>query len=188
MSTFALGTACAQQAAEGAHMIKITNVLVATDFSAASESALLYGREFARTFGATLHVVHVIENPMMWAGAETMAVDYQRLQAELEAGAQSTLQRMGHGGRSRSTQSRHVCPDGQLAGVQDCGLCQERGGRPHHPGYSWPRADGASAADGQCGREGRADRPVPRVDGAASRARVHPSGCTGDRRRGKAIA
>lgn len=75
-------------------MMKITNVLVATDFSAASESALLYGREFARTFGATLHVVHVIENPMMWAGAETTGIDYQRLQAELEAGAQSTLQRM----------------------------------------------------------------------------------------------
>ena len=45
-------------------MIKITNVLVATDFSDTSESALNYGREFARTFGATLHVLHVVENAM----------------------------------------------------------------------------------------------------------------------------
>lgn len=75
-------------------MIKITNVLVATDFSDASESALLYGREFARTFGATLHVLHVVENPMMWAGPESSGVDFARLQAEVEAGAQNTLDRI----------------------------------------------------------------------------------------------
>jgi len=75
-------------------MIKITNVLVATDFSDASESALSYGREFARTFGARLHILHVIENPMMWAGAEAVGMDFARLQAELEAGAQNTLNRI----------------------------------------------------------------------------------------------
>lgn len=75
-------------------MMKITNVLVATDFSDASESALLYGREFARTFGATLHVLHVVENPVMWAGAEAVSVDFARLQAELEAGAHNTLNRV----------------------------------------------------------------------------------------------
>lgn len=74
-------------------MIKMNNVLVATDFSDASEPALVYGREFARTFGATLHVLHVIENPMLWAGPEAAAVDFARLQAELEAGAQATLDR-----------------------------------------------------------------------------------------------
>ena len=75
-------------------MIKIANVLVATDFSDASESALLYGREFARTFGATLHVLHVVENAVMWAGAEAVSVDFARLQAELEASAQNTLNRI----------------------------------------------------------------------------------------------
>lgn len=75
-------------------MIKITSVLVATDFSDASDSALLYGREFARTFGATLHVLHVVENPMVWAGPESAGVDFGRLQAELEAGAQSKLERL----------------------------------------------------------------------------------------------
>jgi len=75
-------------------MIKITNVLVATDFSAPSDSALNYGREFARTFGAALHVLHVIDNSMLWAGPEAVSVDYARLQAELEARAQTALHRI----------------------------------------------------------------------------------------------
>ena len=75
-------------------MIRINNVLVATDFSDASESALLYGREFARTFGATLHVLHVVENSMMWAGPEAVGVDFARLQADLETGAENTLKRI----------------------------------------------------------------------------------------------
>jgi len=50
-------------------MIKMNKVLVATDFSDASQSALLYGREFARTFGAALHVLHVTENPVVWTGS-----------------------------------------------------------------------------------------------------------------------
>ena len=43
-------------------MIAIKQILVATDFSPASESALRYGRELARSFGAALHVLHVTEN------------------------------------------------------------------------------------------------------------------------------
>lgn len=42
-------------------MIAIKNVLVATDFSAPSETALNYARAMARSFGATLHVLHVFE-------------------------------------------------------------------------------------------------------------------------------
>jgi len=72
-------------------MIKIANVLVATDFSEASEAALTYGREFARTFGARLHVLHAVENPMMWAGPESAAIDLGKLQSDLEAQAQQQL-------------------------------------------------------------------------------------------------
>jgi nucleotide-binding universal stress UspA family protein len=75
-------------------MIKIDNVLVATDFGPAADSALVYGREFARMFNARLHVLHVVENPMVYPGAEAVAVDVARLQAELEAGAQHTLDRI----------------------------------------------------------------------------------------------
>ena len=72
-------------------MIKISNVLVATDFGPASDSALMYGREFARTFGARLHVLHIVENPMMYAGADAVGVDFARIQSDLKAAAQQAL-------------------------------------------------------------------------------------------------
>ena len=75
-------------------MIKINSVLVATDFSDTSASALNYGREFARTFGATLHVLHVVENALMWAGPEAAGIDFVQLQPELAAGARETLDRI----------------------------------------------------------------------------------------------
>ena len=53
-------------------MIALKNVLVATDFSEAAASALRYGRALAHAFGATLHVVHVIPDPLLsfsWAGS-----------------------------------------------------------------------------------------------------------------------
>jgi len=46
-------------------MIVLKSVLVATDFSPPSQAALNYGRALARTFGASLHVVHVAENFFM---------------------------------------------------------------------------------------------------------------------------
>ena len=74
-------------------MINITKVLVATDFGDASESALLYGREFARTFGAALHVLHVTENAVVWTGADSAGVDLVRMQADIEEGARNALNR-----------------------------------------------------------------------------------------------
>ena len=72
-------------------MIKIAKVLVATDFSETSEAALKYGREFARMFSARLHVLHVVENTVMWVGPEAAGFDYARLQADLEASARERL-------------------------------------------------------------------------------------------------
>jgi nucleotide-binding universal stress UspA family protein len=43
-------------------MIVLKHLLVATDFGEASVAALAYGRELASTFGAKLHVMHVMEN------------------------------------------------------------------------------------------------------------------------------
>jgi nucleotide-binding universal stress UspA family protein len=75
-------------------MIKIEHVLVATDFGEAAASALNYGREVARTFGAKLHVLHVVENTAMYAGPEAVGMDFGRFQADLEAGAQQRLARV----------------------------------------------------------------------------------------------
>ena len=41
----------------------IKNILVPTDFSAGSDQAISYAYELALVLGATLHVMHVLENP-----------------------------------------------------------------------------------------------------------------------------
>ena len=46
-------------------MIVIKNVLVATDFSEPSAVALSYGRELARSYQASLHLFHVVDD-MRW--------------------------------------------------------------------------------------------------------------------------
>jgi nucleotide-binding universal stress UspA family protein len=43
-------------------MIVLKRILVATDFGPASESALRYAQALARSFGAELHVLHVVED------------------------------------------------------------------------------------------------------------------------------
>ena len=72
-------------------MIKIENVLVATDFSETSESAFDYGRALARTFGARLHVVHVVENSLTWTSVESVAYDFALIQEEMEEAARRRL-------------------------------------------------------------------------------------------------
>jgi nucleotide-binding universal stress UspA family protein len=42
----------------------ITRILVATDFSATSEMAANYGAIVAARFGASLHVLHVLDDPL----------------------------------------------------------------------------------------------------------------------------
>ena len=73
-------------------MIALKNVLVATDLEEAAEVAMTYGRGLARNFGATLHVLHVLDD--VGARAATMAgygVDVERMQTELEQAAQTQL-------------------------------------------------------------------------------------------------
>jgi nucleotide-binding universal stress UspA family protein len=41
----------------------LKNILVPTDFSDASQQAVQYGFELAAALNATLHVMHVVENP-----------------------------------------------------------------------------------------------------------------------------
>ena len=46
----------------------ISNILVPTDFSARSEAALHCAKELAKVTGASLHLLHVIENPFAPGG------------------------------------------------------------------------------------------------------------------------
>ena len=73
-------------------MIAIKNILVATDFGEAADAALCYGRELAGRFGATLHVLNVIENFYVTTfGAETYSAFVPEMQRELEDAARKRL-------------------------------------------------------------------------------------------------
>lgn len=73
-------------------MIALKNVLVATDFGEASDAALAYGRDFARTFGATLHVLHIVDDVMArMVSTEAYTFDFFTLQQEIEASARKQL-------------------------------------------------------------------------------------------------
>ena len=73
-------------------MMTLKNILVATDFSQASDTALTYGRELASRFGATLHVLHVAENIYVTTfGAETYVAMAPNLQKELEEAGRARL-------------------------------------------------------------------------------------------------
>jgi nucleotide-binding universal stress UspA family protein len=72
-------------------MILIKNVLVATDFSEPSAAALDYGRELARTFSATLHVLHVADNVTFQYGLEGYSTLLPDMQEDVEAAARRQL-------------------------------------------------------------------------------------------------
>jgi nucleotide-binding universal stress UspA family protein len=73
-------------------MIEIKNILAATDFSASSQIALTYARALARQFGATLHVLHVIERPLSDSTNAIGAVGLMgELQTALEAAERARL-------------------------------------------------------------------------------------------------
>ena len=89
-------------------MIAIRNVLVATDFSEPSSTALEYGRELARTFGATLHVLHVVQNVMLQANTlDGFPANVAELQRELEADG---LRRLEAEARDDDRRELRACP------------------------------------------------------------------------------
>jgi len=72
-------------------MITLKNILAATDFSEPSEAALAYGRALARTFGATLHVLHVVRDVSTAYGVEGYVVSTPQLQQEIEGAARAQI-------------------------------------------------------------------------------------------------
>jgi nucleotide-binding universal stress UspA family protein len=71
-------------------MVALKNILVATDFSEPSAVALAYGRDLARSYGARLHVLHVIEDVMIRYSSE-IGFALPELQADLEKAARRDL-------------------------------------------------------------------------------------------------
>jgi nucleotide-binding universal stress UspA family protein len=73
-------------------MIALKNILVATDFGGPAEVAFSYGRNLARAFGATLHLLHVVDDLSTRAATSAgFGVDFERMQTEMEQGAQAEL-------------------------------------------------------------------------------------------------
>ena len=72
-------------------MILLNRVLVATDFDDTSKAALEYGRNLARAFGATLHVLHVAERVAAMSAAEFNPTDLGDLQADVVNAANRRL-------------------------------------------------------------------------------------------------
>ena len=60
----------------------ITRILVPTDFSAPSDAALDFAKTIAQTFGASLHLLHVFQDPVVTTG---FAEAYAPLPAETRA-------------------------------------------------------------------------------------------------------
>jgi universal stress protein A len=73
-------------------MIRVKNVLVATDFSEASDGAVALARQLAQVFGSTLHVMHVARSVVAGAvGVEGYTTDFAALQREVEGAAHKQL-------------------------------------------------------------------------------------------------
>jgi nucleotide-binding universal stress UspA family protein len=70
-----------------------TRILVPTDFSEPSDAALLYATELAARFGATIHLVHVVEDPIVTGafGVEAYAPESPGMSAALRADAEFRL-------------------------------------------------------------------------------------------------
>lgn len=72
-------------------MVVLKNILVATDFGEPSAVAMAYGRDLARSYNATLHVLHVVEDVMMRYSPE-VGFAIPDLQRDLEKAARRDLE------------------------------------------------------------------------------------------------
>ena len=72
-------------------MIILKNILVATDFGEASDAALTYGRDLARSYGSTLHVLHVVEDLVIRLGYEGSIAVMPELQKQIEEEARTRI-------------------------------------------------------------------------------------------------
>jgi nucleotide-binding universal stress UspA family protein len=72
---------------------RFARILVPTDFSGAADVALEYARTLAERFGGSIHLLHVIEDPLGPAGivSETSEVDPADLRTALLKAAQHSL-------------------------------------------------------------------------------------------------
>ena len=132
-------------------MILIKHVLVATDFSEPSGAALNYGRELARTFAATLHVLHVADNVTFQYGVEGYSTLLPEMQEDVEASARTQLDALITEEDRVAVACRARRHHRRAQGRRHRPLRQRAPDGPHRDGDAWSRR-GQSPLDGECGR------------------------------------
>lgn len=86
----------------------ISRILVPMDFSDDSEAALRFARDLARRYDATIHLLHVVENPLatgVWS-AELYTSEIAGLQLNLVRDAKARLEKSVPEGTAMSTEVR----------------------------------------------------------------------------------
>ena len=131
-----------------APMILLKQILVATDFGDASEVALNYGRALARTFGASLHLLHVMENQYRdpCRGGTARA----------QSGGSKTARRAAHGRRPRDASRDRRARDVGQRGRGDRAVREKR---TTSTSSSWGRT--AAARSRSCWSAASRKRSVP---------------------------
>jgi nucleotide-binding universal stress UspA family protein len=72
-------------------MISLKKILVPTDFEATSQVAVNYARALAEAFGASIHVLHVLEDPMIHAASHEYFTPQPNYREAMEGDAHSRL-------------------------------------------------------------------------------------------------
>jgi universal stress protein A len=74
----------------------ITRILVPTDFSRPSELALKYAHDLAKQFGASLHLLHVVNRPLLAEGlaAEAFISSAQEIGSDMVREAEARLRKL----------------------------------------------------------------------------------------------
>jgi len=74
-------------------MISLKRILVPTDFSVTSEVALNYARAFTEAHGASLHLLHVLADPLVYpATMEWYPIPDTNFRQDMEKGARDRLE------------------------------------------------------------------------------------------------
>ena len=151
-------------------VIALKSILVATDFSKPADTALRYGKDLARTYAASLHVLNVADDLGARIAAAPMAImpDIGYLQSELEEDARRAVAALLTDEDRRVLRAQPVVLTASRPADAILSVRARREGRPHRDRHA--RADGHGApGHGQC-------RGARRARGAVSCADRQVSG------------
>lgn len=73
--------------------VKLKNILITTDFTEASVHAASYAASLARSYGAALHVVHVVDTSEEAAGFYLPHLSFEKLNEEMKDTAGAMLKK-----------------------------------------------------------------------------------------------